>query len=643
MKIYFERLILICRESREKIDLSHQINYFHGKISAGKSSIVRLIDYCLGGKLEKTKAISQELISAQLLAKLGKYEVIFERRVNDRNQVSVTWKDSLGRSASVIAPIQATEVPIWEQDVYNISDLIFYLCGQKPIKVRKSKLKENSDLVRLSFRDLMWYCYLDQDNLDSSFYNLMDIGKRYKSRDAIRFVIGYYTDEMNDLEILIEDLRTKRSGKLESTEQIKKFLKDFGFNNATDIRTEIAKSNEELGATHNEIEKLRTENYSSAHFADSLRQELREFSKKLFEENQVLNDLEERIDEQESLKAELISTKFKLSKTETANTLLEGVVFETCPACGNAIKGGKKQNDDFCYLCGSGLHEINPNLFEQSGLINEDLNSRIFDLAESINHHKVAKDKQEKYVSQLIKDKSELDRRLNSELENYDSSFLSQAREYEKKIGMFRERIHYLENMIKIPESISAMEREADELLMEIQAASRKLKEEIGSLQGAEEIVREIEDAYLDAISSVGIPGIQLTDKVKLSKTNWIPEIISVDGEPYSFYNAGSGGKKTLLNVCYAIAVHRIAAKHDLPLPTFLMIDTPMKNIGEDVNREIFKSFYEYLYDLAENDLRSTQFVIIDKEYFDPNGRNINVYDKFMSPDEPLISYYRGP
>ncbi|GAI65601.1 unnamed protein product, partial [marine sediment metagenome] len=62
----------------------------------------------------------------------------------------------------------------------------------------------------------------------------------------------------------------------------------------------------------------------------------------------------------------------------------------------------------------------------------------------------------------------------------------------------------------------------------------------------------------------------------------------------WNFYNAGSGGKKTLFNVCYSIAIHLVAANNNLPLPSFLIIDTPMKNIGEDVNKNIFENFYNH-------------------------------------------------
>ena len=115
----------------------------------------------------------------------------------------------------------------------------------------------------------------------------------------------------------------------------------------------------------------------------------------------------------------------------------------------------------------------------------------------------------------------------------------------------------------------------------------------------------------------------------------------------WSFYNAGSGGKKTLLNVCYALAVHIVAARHNLPIPSFLIIDTPMKNIGEDVDRNIFVAFYKYLYDQAAGALSHTQFIIVDKEFIRPTSQKVQVFERYMTPSEaehpPLIPYYRGP
>ena len=87
-------------------------------------------------------------------------------------QVQVTWINSAGQGTSLVAPIDNAEAPIWGDKVFGLSDLIFELAGVGPMRVRKNKSDPDAPLIPLSFRDLMWYCYLDQDELDSTFFHL---------------------------------------------------------------------------------------------------------------------------------------------------------------------------------------------------------------------------------------------------------------------------------------------------------------------------------------------------------------------------------------------------------------------------------------------------------------------------------------
>lgn len=174
MNFRLSALTLQAQRERIFLDFSSQISFFHGQISAGKSSIARLVDFCLGGDLQRTPALGQELVSVELAARIGDYTVLFEREAQGSHQVQVTWQKESGETASALAPIHsaASAPPIWGENIFNLSDLIFHLMGVTPIKVRRSRADSESPLVRLSFRDIMWYCYLEQDHLDSSFFAL---------------------------------------------------------------------------------------------------------------------------------------------------------------------------------------------------------------------------------------------------------------------------------------------------------------------------------------------------------------------------------------------------------------------------------------------------------------------------------------
>lgn len=59
MFIRLKSIAIQFRQSREVLDLDSQVIYFYGGISTGKSSVVRLIDYCLGNGLHPTPALQR--------------------------------------------------------------------------------------------------------------------------------------------------------------------------------------------------------------------------------------------------------------------------------------------------------------------------------------------------------------------------------------------------------------------------------------------------------------------------------------------------------------------------------------------------------------------------------------------------------
>ena len=649
MNVKFQTLTLQCKKSREVIKFSNQISFFHGRISSGKSSIARLIDFCLGGSFENTPALRQELVSVELSAIIGIYEVLFEREPGS-NQIQVSWKNNKGDVGSVLAPIQPGQKPIWEDIVYNISDLIFYFLNITPLKVRRSKKNADSPLVRLSFKDIRWYCYLDQDHLDSSFYRLEDPHRRLKSRDVMRFIVGYYTEQLNDLEINLDELKDERNGKLEAVNQIKSFLKEFEYDSEKQIQQEIEQTEAELEQDRAKLEEIHGGYVKDTHFADELRHRLRELTRTLQQDEVIFTDLQYRVRQETALRAEIYSTKFKLAKATEASLMLSGAKFERCPNCGSEISQQPAQTGH-CPLCKNlRTHAEQPPSTDQTEFMRKDLTTRLEDITESIDRHTWALKRQERIVERRRQEKAELDARLGEELKRYDSAFLSQAREVERNVAKLEERIRGQQKIADMAAVIKRLQEEAGKIVIVIERIKSEIEEEKKGLKDAKQYVLEIEDTYLEILNHVGVPGISEEDKIRINLKTWEPSILPAgdDALSYSFYNAGSGGKKTLLNVCYALAVHKVAAENNLPLPTYLIIDIPMKNIGEDVNRDIFVSFYQLFYELASGPLSNTQFIIIDKEYIEPDDHEgINIFERFMTPEHPenppLISYYRGP
>jgi uncharacterized Zn finger protein (UPF0148 family) len=651
MKIRFSRLTLNCRESVEEIDLSAQIAFFHGKISAGKSSIVRLIDFCLGGDLERTPAIMQELVSVSLFAQLGEYEVVLDREAKGSEQVQVTWRSVGGEPARILAPVQtsADRGPIWGENVYTLSDLVFFLLGITPIKVRKSKRDAESPLVRLSFRDLLFYCYLEQEHIDSSFFNMEHPFKKLKSRDVMRFVVGYYTERLNDLDVALEQMQEDRLAKLQAAAQLRASLQELGYGSALEIQVQTDQMRTDLDQARTEEQAIRSGQIQDDHLVDELRGHLRELSSELGTEEEAYADQRQKIEELEHLKAELVSARFKFGRAEAASLVLAKADFQHCPLCGVPVQEMPQRGERSCMLCGTPDVRREQVLTSRAEEVQRDLDSRIEDVTAALDRHRKGAKRQRDGVERIRRQKADLDRQLVVESQTYDSNFLARSREIERRIATFEEQIRGLERMRRLPDMVRSFESEADRLQGEIGALRREMEEEKGRLTQATAYVRQIEQRFLEALISVGIPGVGTEDVVRIDIKTWIPFVLPNGDEAlrWSFANAGSGGKKTLFKVCYALAVHAVAAQNDLPLPRFVIIDTPMKNIGEEVNEDLFRSFYRYLYSMAASALRTMQFVIVDKEFYAPEIEGISISDRFMTPSDPdhppLISYYRGP
>jgi hypothetical protein len=280
-------------------------------------------------------------------------------------------------------------------------------------------------------------------------------------------------------------------------------------------------------------------------------------------------------------------------------------------------------------------------------VLNRDLDSRIEDLDSSLKQHRRQIGRQERRLSGVLSEKTALDRRLSDELATYDSAFLSNAREAERTVASLEEQLRNLQRIARMPEALARLQQE----IASLESKERSLRDQIAhekqKLRAAEGIVTELEDTYRDILVDVGVPGVTRSDSIVIDRTTWVPTIYpgGTEEHGYDFYTAGSGGKKTLLNVCYALAIHKVAAERALPLPTFLIIDSPMKNIGKDVNKQTFLSLYRVLYGLSSSSLKSTQFIIIDNEFAAP-PLGIDVKDRYMTISDPaappLIPDYQG-
>lgn len=648
MKIHFKTLSIQCKGRKEVLDLDYQVLFFHGKVGSGKSSIARLIGFCLGGSLERTAAIKQEIVSVSLELEIGQYNVLLERVLINDSYVTATSIDIENNSFTITIPVSGGTQALWDNKVYNLSDLIFYLLEINVLKIPASRKKEDSGLVRLSIKNFMWYCYLDQSKLDNSFFRQEEPTKARNSREVLKYILQYSTQKLIELEEKLQRFKKMRFSKISTATGLRGFLRKFGFSTETEIDRQEERTRYELNTAKEEKKRLESGYSKDTHSSDQIRDNIRKLIEEISIKEQAIIDLEARINQQESLRSELVASKFKLAKNSVIATIFLGVDFDNCPSCGTSIKNRITQVEN-CNLCGSDIGHEKPNLNDQSEVIQSDLNDRLRELESSIDFHKKALSKTKKDLLIKLTKRKELDEKLQNELKQYESIFLSNIREIDQNVATLEERMRGLNQLKMMPIEISKLEADAAEIYKREQFLKEQILSEKQNIVKGETLIDDLEETFLKILTEVGVPGVTSEDKVYINRKTW-DVMIYPKGEAYlswNFYNAGSGGKKTLFNSCFMLALHTVASRNNLPIPSFIIIDTPMKNIDKEVNQDIFRNFYNYLYDLASSVLNSTQFLIIDNNYIPPPlDIKLKFYDRYMTNDDPnfppLFKHYTG-
>ncbi len=645
MNIRLTHLVVRTRQSTEEVVFAETVTFLYGPVGTGKSTVARLVDYCFGGDLERTPAIQREFVSVVLGAKLGEYVCTFERGAEDTQAVRVTWSRGEDDFGSVNAPLSAGEVPLLDAEVYNLSDLLFHLCGVEPIKVLKRSRDPDSPMIRLSFRDVWWYCYLDQTHLDSSFFRLEDPFRGRKSQDAMRFFTGLHSERLNQLQADLYRTVTEQHGAREAVAQIRRFMARFDLGSELELTAQIEATERELRAAEEGKQTLETDRETSIHPTDGLRSRLRELSQTVSDLRQAISASQSTLAEQEALRAELITAKVKAGRAEQASRILDSVDYSRCPQCGSDISG-RPPAAEHCRLCGTFSTATEARQSVDAEVVRREINDRIDQITDSMNRRRQALTRSERELQRAEGAKSQLDRQLQHELRRYDSAFVESIRVVDREIATFEERLRSLAQFQEMPRAISELEEQAGASQGRIDQLRSTIDEERRRLHFADENTRAIAAKFKAIMLEVGFPGVSVEDDVVLDPRNWKPIVVHSEQE-WGFWDTGSGGKKTLFNVCYALAIHGVAQERGMPVPNILIIDSPTKNISDDENPELVQSLYREIYRFAAyRNGAGTQFLLIDSDLVEPEAELTGFSQRRMAgvPDAPsLISYYDGP
>ena len=515
MKFRLNSLVLNLRRADVTVDFA-DVSYFWGQMGAGKTSIVRLVDYCLGDDIQLSPAMQSEFVAATLNLSLARADVAIER-LRESDRIIASW--GVGDDAfQVSLPARKAEGEVLPgTGVEQLSDLLFWLSDVKPPRVRKSPVRDDSDTARLSMRDLLWYGYLDQDEIDSSFFYLEESApfyKRYKSRDVLRYVIGFHDERVAELEVALDQLRGERQALATTIVGLTGVLKEVGAESEAQISERVAALRAQADRIQSEIDAARgvgDAERETKHAADHLREQARSLGEKIAGIEDALINLRQAKDRDRRHLHEIETLSLKFRRSMSAKAVLVGVAFEACPRCAQRLP---ERNESCCGVCGRAdqIEAADPT---ETALIERDAKARIAELTDILAKH-------EESLLQLRRDRDTLqamkartERERNEALSRYDTAYLSTMLASERQRASLLQEAENLEGLMRLPRMVAAQREKLDDIAGKEQHLRAELKAAREDAESDETNLHRLKAFFLDCLVRSGVPGITPEDRIR--------------------------------------------------------------------------------------------------------------------------------
>jgi hypothetical protein len=176
--------------------LPQALSVIAGQISTGKTSILEFIDYCLGDSNHPRHVEIQRQVQVALLElELSGDVHVIERRLFSEDQNALVHRCDLDHLEDPHHSALAVLAPAGAQD--SLSTFLLEHTGLDRISLKEAPTQASSRTDPLSFRDLMWLCFLPNSRTDNrQLLQEHHYMRELKLRQVIEVVFGVHDQQL---------------------------------------------------------------------------------------------------------------------------------------------------------------------------------------------------------------------------------------------------------------------------------------------------------------------------------------------------------------------------------------------------------------------------------------------------------------
>jgi AAA domain-containing protein len=571
------------------------VNAVVGHIGSGKSSMLEMIKYGLGGRALVMPVVRDNVKRIVLRVRVGSSRLELSRVLG-------------AHTIDVIDTLSNERIGTWattnRQNTLKAGEMLMEAVGlPSDWRIPRSTRNPRGQTTLISFYDLYRYLYLDQNSIDKDVVGHSDKNLNIKREAVFELLYGLSSSR-------IVELARERGKFLQAAEQSRgaaRNVSDFlrANNEADPLMLDLQRQEaaERQVDAENRLIALRSDITKVSPEGDLARQ-IMSMRERLTELEDSWAGARRDIEKDHSIIAQLELDEIALRREDAAKISLSGLDFVCCPRCLQGINNDTV-GDGECLLCRQPLPEspglnvaekrrIDDQRKETRELLEEDqatfdrITTQIDSIRDLLGETLMrAEVRQSAPASPLLDEVSDASRAAAGAAARLEAVMAAQAR-WASHRRLLREA--------------EEAEKAARDLLQEETRLRLELEEHSSRLVELSQVFNEI-------LATLRDPWYR---EAHIDRETYLP---IVDNEPFDMLSVG-GARKTLVNLAYHLAnlSMSLTYRDTILMPTLLIIDSPRKNVGEAaLDRGVVEAVYRRLQglQLAVDEPGGSEFQVI--------------------------------
>ncbi|ROP41871.1 hypothetical protein [Saccharothrix texasensis] len=596
------RNLTVTTDSAERTyHFADDLTVITGAVSTGKSTLLMLVKYALGGNAVLTSAVEDHVRHVTLEAVVGTTPMRLRREVRgDQRTVQLL---ELG------SDVPERIFPLLSRD-RETETLSRFLLKELDIPVQqlpKSKSKRTNEVTSIGFSDVFAYCYLQAKNIDSSATGHHDAGRDPKRIMVFEVLLNITDPEVIRLRIERNKVAADARDQQNNCDAIRRFLEAEGYTDLDGLRAARWTAQEQLRAAERQLAQLRADVAVLIERDRAHREHLGTMMLEAARAREALAVTRDTVRAREAALAQLRLDLARSEKATLAAGLLSPFEFVTCPRCLQAL-AGRAVHDGLCLLC---LQPEPPVLDLADDDQTSALRAQISETESLLEQEREALRTAEGMTSVSEVNAAEAQRRYDELTREAVSPRVQAVAEASTLVENLRQNLTTIDQRVATWRRLGRLEDEAVQLRKRTRQLTKEIKQLEGQLAPRSERIAELSQLFALEVAHLGV---RVNGKPSINPDKYLPMI---GGSDLETLQASGGGTTTAINVAFSLALLNYAVGHtDVLLPKLLILDSPRKGIGrtEREDQELGRRIYDRIKTLSEALAGRGQLVVADND-----------------------------